>query len=156
MYCKDESTFLELIRNLELLITDPEAMILLDFQGEYLGSTDGNLSLFLVGLPRKTFVVDAIALEDKLPKLSPFMQNRSLRKVVWDGRLGYSELWHRYRIRLESVLDLQLVYLHERHKISRKTVVLLSGRTMALKDNKLLSLTAIENDLQSIPQICSS
>lgn len=147
VFCKDEKLFSELIQNLERLSTDPNAIILLDFQGQHLGSTDGDLCLFLVGLPMKTYVVDAIALEDRLPKLSPYLQDRRLRKIVWDGRLGYSEFWHRYGIRLENVLDLQLVYIHERYELLRKKVLHLSGRTIALKDKKLLSATAIENDL---------
>jgi len=123
-------------------------LILLDFQGTYLGNTDGDLSLLLLGLPTKSYVVDAIALEDRLPKLSPFLQSRKLRKVVWDGRLGYSELWHRYGIRLENVLDLQLVYLHEKYDLSQRKWVYLSGRTIAMREKNLLSPVAVESDLK--------
>ena len=69
---------------------------------------------------------------------------------MWDGRLGYSELWHRYGIRLENVLDLQLVYLHERYDVTQRKCVPLNGKVTAIKEKKLLSLTAVENEQQSM------
>jgi hypothetical protein len=146
VYCKDEKVYSELIRNLEALNAEENAMILLDFQGHQLGSVDGDLSLFLLGLPTKTYIVDAIALEDRLPELSPYLQGRRLRKIVWDGRLGYSELWHSHGIRLENTIDLQLVFLHGKHDFSRKKVFHLSGRTIALREKNLLSASVIDND----------
>jgi exonuclease 3'-5' domain-containing protein 1 len=124
-------------------------MMLLDFQGKGIGSTSGNLSLLQIGLTSKTFIVDAIALHDDIPQLAPFLQNRNIRKIVWDGRLGYSELWHRYAIRLENVLDLQLVYLHERYDVTQRKSIPLSGIMTAMKEKKLLPPTAVENELDS-------
>jgi hypothetical protein len=121
----------------------------LEFQGKGLGSTDGDLSLLQIGLPSKTFVVDAITLDDNIPRLASFLQNRNIRKIVWDGRLGYSELWHRYAIRLENVLDLQLVYLHERFDVTQRKSVPLNGKLTAIKEKKLVSPVAIEMELDS-------
>ena len=131
------------------LSNDLDAMIFLEFQGKGLGSTDGNLSLLQIGLTSKTFIVDAIALDDNIPRLASFLQNRNIRKIVWDGRLGYSELWHRYAIRLENVLDLQLVYLHERYDVTQRKSIPLSGKLTAIKEKKLLSPAAIEIELDS-------
>src|SRR5271167_1961821 len=114
-------------------------MIFLEFHGKGLGSTDGNLSLLQIGLTSKTFIVDAITLDHDIRRLAPFLQNRNIRKIVWDGRLGYSELWHQYAIRLENVLDLQLVYLHERYDVTQRKSIPLSGIMTAVKEKKLLS-----------------
>ena len=147
VYCKDESTFSELLRSLEAVTTEP---ILLDFQGKSLGSTDGDLSLLQIGLPTKTYVIDAIALEGYLPKLTTYLQSRAIQKIVWDGRLGYSELWHRHSIRLENVLDLQLVYLHERFDVTLRKCIPLSGKLSALREKGLLSPEAVEVELTSM------
>lgn len=147
IYCKDESTFSELLRSLEVVTVEP---ILLDFQGKSLGSTDGDLSLLQIGLPTKTYVVDAVALDGFIPKIAPYLQSRAIRKVVWDGRLGYSELWHRYGIRLENVLDLQLVYLHERYDFAQRKCIPLSGKLSALKEKNMLSEDLVEIELKSI------
>jgi len=95
-------------------------------------------------------VVDAIALEGSIPKLATYLQSRTIQKVVWDGRLGYSELWHRYAIRLENVLDLQLVYLHEKFDVTLRKCIPLSGKLAALKEKGLLSPEAVEVELISI------
>ena len=122
--------------------------MLLDFYGKKLGCTGGDLSILQIGLPKKTVVVDVIAVEDDIPRLSPFLQNRSIQKIVWDGRLGYSELWHRYDIRLENVLDLQLVYLHDRYDGTQQKSIPLSGKVSAIREKKLLSSIFLENELK--------
>lgn len=146
VFCNDESTFSELLRSLEAVTVEP---VLLDFQGKSLGSTDGDLSLLQIGLPTKTYVIDAIALEGSIPKLAAYLQSRTIQKVVWDGRLGYSELWHRYAIRLENVLDLQLVYLHERFDVILRKCIPLSGKLSALREKSLLSPDSVEVELKS-------
>jgi len=151
IYCKDEATFCTLLRNLDSLINDGPAHgggpLLLDFHGKHLGSTDGDLSLLVLGLPSKTYIVDAIVLDGEIPRLRTYLQDRRVRKFVWDGRSGYAELWHRYSIRLENVLDLQLVYLHEKYDASQRKCLLLHGKTVALREKQLLSPTAVESDL---------
>jgi 3'-5' exonuclease len=149
LYCDDDKTFSELVRNLESIDDEPNPMILIDFHGKGLGSKDGNLSLLQIGLPSKTYVVDAITLTAEIPRLRPFLQDRNIRKIVWDGRLGYSELWHRYGIRLENVLDLQLVYLHEKYDVTLRNSIPLSGRMAAIKEKKLLSAVVVESELKS-------
>jgi hypothetical protein len=115
-----------------------------------IGSTDGDLSILQIGLPLKTYIVDAITSPEDINKLGRYLRDRKLRKVVWDGRLGYSELWHRYGIRLENVLDLQLVYLHERYDVAQRKCVPLNGKVTAIKEKKLLSITAVENEQKSM------
>jgi hypothetical protein len=63
--------------------------------------------------------------------------------------LGYSELWHRYAIRLENVLDLQLVYLHERFDVILRKCIPLSGKLSALREKNLLSPDSVEVELKS-------
>jgi exonuclease 3'-5' domain-containing protein 1 len=126
------------------VLTDPKAVLFLDCHGKDLGSTDGELSLLILGLPESTYIVDAITLADDIPRLAPYLQNRDLRKVVWDGRLGYSELWHGFGIRLENVLNLQLAHLHGKYDITQRKSIPLSGKMTAVKDKKLLSAAGIE------------
>jgi hypothetical protein len=126
-----------------------DGLMLLDFQGRGVGNIGGDLSLLQIGLPSKTFMVDAVALDDNLGRLAPFLQSRNIRKVVWDGRLGYAELWHRYAIRLENALDLQLVYLHDRYDLGARKSVGLSGKLGAIRQLGLLPVETIESDLKS-------
>jgi len=83
-------------------------------------------------------------LSSNIPHLAPFLQSRKLRKVVWDGRLCYAELWHRFSIRLENVLDLQLVYLHGKYDFTQRKCFPLSGKVTAIKDQKLLPQAGVE------------
>jgi len=150
VYCAAEEDFSELIRNLKTFVEEPNAFILLDFEGKGVGSKDGVLSLLQLGLPTKTYIVDVVALDPEMSRLAPFLQNRKLQKIVWDGRLGYSELWHRYAIRLDNVLDLQLVYLHERFDTSQRKSFPLSGKIAALKERNLISPAEVEIELDRI------
>src|SRR5436190_13735599 len=125
-------------------------MMLLEFHGKGIGSIGGDLSVLQIGLTTKAFIVDAIALNDDIPRLTSFLQNRNIRKIVWDGRLGYSELWHRYAIRLENVLDLQLVYLHERYDVTQRKSIPLNGKMTAIKEKKSFSPAALEKELNSM------
>jgi hypothetical protein len=129
-----------------------DGLMLLDFQGRGVGNIGGDLSLLQIGLPSKTFMVDAVALDDDLGRLAPFLQSRNIRKVVWDGRSGYAELWHRYAIRLENVLDLQLVYLHDRYDLGARKSVAVSGKLGAIRQLGLLPVETIDSDLKSTSQ----
>lgn len=106
------------------------------------------MSLLQIGLPNKTYIVDAIALDKSIPRLAPFLQNRNLCKIMWDGRLGYSELYHRYAIRLENVLDLQILYLRERYDFSQRKSIPLSGKLAAIREKNLLSPAVVESELK--------
>jgi hypothetical protein len=146
-YCEDKETFSTVLRSLDSLIKDASTTpLLLDFHGNHVGSTDGNLSLLAMGLATHTYLVDARLLDAEIPRLAPYLQDRNLTKMVWDGRLGYAELWHRYKIRVENVLDLQLVYVQEKYDCLRRKCVLLSGKTGAMRERKLLSPAAVEDD----------
>ena len=111
------------------------------------------MSIIQIGLPAKTYIIDAIALDAQIPMLAPFLSDRNIRKIAWDARLGYSELRHRYKVRMQNVLDLQLVYLHERYDVSAQKCVPLSGKLTAIKEKKLLSPAAVEIELKSTPPI---
>jgi hypothetical protein len=140
-----------LLQRLDILV-EP-IPLLLDFQGKDLGNKDGQLSLLIFGLPDKTYIVDTVALSAEIPRLAPILQSRKLRKVVWDGRLGYSELWHGFGIRLENVLDLQLVYLHGKYDVTQRNGIPLSGKMTAIKDKKLLSPAGVEIEQKSTSQL---
>jgi|SRR5579859_137294 len=150
VYCTTEEALVELLRNLEELEHKADAFVLVDFHGKDLGSGNGSLSLIQFGFPDKSFIVDAVTLQPELHRLSPFLQGRKLQKVVWDGRLGCAELWHSFKIRMENVLDLQLVYLHEKYDVTSRKGIPLSGRMTALREMKLLPLSAIDVEQKSI------
>ena len=140
----------EVISALQVMEKAGDGIMLLAFQGKGVGNVGGTLSLLEIGLPSKTFIVDALAFHDDMGRLAPFLQSRNIRKVVWDGRLGYAELWHRYAIRLENVLDLQLVYLHDRYDLSVRKSVGLTGKMGAIRQKDLLPVEMSENDLKSM------
>jgi hypothetical protein len=131
------------------LLIEPNAVLFLDCHGKDLLNNDGQIGLLVLGLPEKAYIVDVVALSSNIPLLAPFLQNRKLRKVVWDGRLCYAELWHRFSIRLENVLDLQLVYLHGKYDFTQRKCFPLSGKVTAIKDQKLLPQAGVEIEQKS-------
>jgi len=150
VYYDDEGELSEVISALQVMEKAGDGNMLLAFHGKGVGNVGGNLSLLQIGLPSKTFIVDALAFHDDMGRLAPFLQSRNILKVVWDGRLGYAELWHRYGIRLENVLDLQLVYLHDRYDLSARKSVGLTGKLGAIRQKDLFPMETSESDLKSI------
>jgi hypothetical protein len=58
-------------------------------------------------------LVDVITYPQALVPLKTILEDSRLEKVVWDGRMDYSELWHGHGIKLTKPVDLQLVRVYE-------------------------------------------
>jgi exonuclease 3'-5' domain-containing protein 1 len=65
----------------------------------------------------KTYLIDAISLtNDNLRPLFDIIQSSSPTKIVFDGRMDFSALYHGRGITLHGVLDLQLVDVDSRRQ----------------------------------------
>jgi hypothetical protein len=87
--------------------------ILLDCEGRDLGRVGGKLGLIQIGVKQAIYLVDVITLPQALKSLKSVLEDPSLQKVVWDGRMDFSELWHGHGIKLAGVLDLQLLGVYQ-------------------------------------------
>lgn len=103
--------------------------IILDCEGHKLGEVGGKLSLLNLGVSHEDdegdehlsiFVIDVLAFQnDKAKHLIPIfdiLKSESIFKVVFDGRMDASELFHGHGIKLNNVLDLQLADISSREK----------------------------------------
>ncbi|KDQ17732.1 hypothetical protein BOTBODRAFT_105228 [Botryobasidium botryosum FD-172 SS1] len=95
--------------------------IALDCEGQNLGQEGGKLSLISVSpisLKKDSppiFLVDAVALDDRtLAPLFDLLRSNKPIKVVFDGRMDYSELAYRHGAQINGVLDLQLADIRSR------------------------------------------
>jgi len=95
--------------------------IALDCEGRDLGQKEGKLSLISVSPIRSEtenhpiFLVDAVALDDRaLGPLFDLLRSEKPIKVVFDGRMDYSELAHRHNVQLKGVIDIQLADVRSR------------------------------------------
>src|ERR1700761_3343590 len=91
-----------------------------DTEGRKLGTTYGKLSLISCRLlsgafAGSTYLVDVLPLsKGDLQPLFSILSDPSVTKIVWDGRMDYSELLHGFGITLRGVLDLQLADVRSR------------------------------------------
>ncbi|TDL16867.1 hypothetical protein BD410DRAFT_730761 [Rickenella mellea] len=86
--------------------------IILDCEGQQLGMVDGELSLIQLGTPnaQRVYLIDAVVLDrSSLQPVLDLLADEGKRKVVWDGRQDYSELYHGLGTPICNVLDLQIV-----------------------------------------------
>ena len=104
-------------------IKDTEAALLVsqtifvDCEGVNLGVYGGTLSILSLGvIPRDSpqrlniYLIDVSCLSRAL--LSPIfdvLMSPKVTKVLWDGRMDYSALYHGFGVRMRNVIDLQVV-----------------------------------------------
>ncbi|KAI0080490.1 hypothetical protein K474DRAFT_1615686 [Panus rudis PR-1116 ss-1] len=92
--------------------------LVLDSEGESLGTTGGALSVFCLGGSGKIFVFDALFLTDPSKKsiksLLDLLVNPAIPKVMWDGRCDFMELFLSYGVHLQGVVDLQIAEITSR------------------------------------------
>ena len=93
--------------------------VILDCEGRELGTRAGALSLVCLGDPegRNVFIFDILSLppealqllfSEVLDTVDSDSTKRKI-KVVWDGRMDYSELFFGHNYSLDHTLDLQLI-----------------------------------------------
>lgn len=116
-------TTLESIREAFDLLSK-SAVVILDCEGQDLGSSVGTLSLISLGTPESeaVYLIDAISVDNAALQtaLGQIVSNRSITKVVWDGRMDYSELFFGFSTPMENVLDLQIVDIISRSSTYRQ------------------------------------
>lgn len=110
-YCDTVETLEKLENEIRALSQEERQSpgILLDCEGRDLGRVGGKLGLIQIGVKDAIYLVDVITLPQSLDSVKIFLKDEGLQKVVWDGRMDFSELWHGHGIRLAGVLDLQLL-----------------------------------------------
>ncbi|KLO14445.1 hypothetical protein SCHPADRAFT_939514 [Schizopora paradoxa] len=111
--CNNEKTIAEVVQFL-----NQTSCVFLDCEGRDLGTRNGALSIISLGsLHSETiYLVDVVSLSpDLLQPVFDLLGNENLRKVVWDGRMDFSELFFGHATAIDAnVLDLQLVDITSR------------------------------------------
>src|SRR5258706_8920154 len=92
--------------------------LVLDCEGHNLGTSGGRLSIILlrgVTADSQTYIIDVTQLTP--PSLRPILDlllSPSIQKIVFDGRMDFSALYHELGVELQNVVDLQLVDIMSR------------------------------------------
>ena len=92
--------------------------VVLDCEGHNLGTSGGKLSIILlrgVTADSQTFLIDVpkLSFTSILPILD-LLRSPNIRKIVFDGRMDFSALYHELGVELQNVVDLQLVDIMSR------------------------------------------
>lgn len=88
--------------------------LILDCEGVNLGERGGSLSLITLRTTypssARTYLIDVVRLSPSdLQPVFDLLRSSSILKVVFDGRMDFSALYHGHGVELQSVLDVQLV-----------------------------------------------
>ena len=114
--CADEHSLADAITAIQ-----SSPAVILDCEGVNLGLQGGCLSLISLrpATPptSQTYLIDTVILTgDELRPLFDIIQSSSPTKIVFDGRMDFSELFHGYGVSMQGVLDLQLADVHSRRQ----------------------------------------
>jgi exonuclease 3'-5' domain-containing protein 1 len=114
--CADESSLADAITAIQ-----PASVLALDCEGKYLGVEGGTLSLInlraLEPETSKIYLIDTVSLtKDQLGPIFDIIQSFSVTKIVFDGRMDFSELYHGWSVSLRGVFDLQLADVDSRRQ----------------------------------------
>jgi exonuclease 3'-5' domain-containing protein 1 len=88
--------------------------LILDCEGPQLGQCGGSLSLITLRTtapsPIRTYIIDVVSLpRTALEPVFDILRSSNVCKVLFDGRMDYSALYHGYGVELHNLLDVQLV-----------------------------------------------
>ncbi|KAI0092671.1 ribonuclease H-like domain-containing protein [Irpex rosettiformis] len=91
--------------------------IFMDCEGVELGVDGGSLSILSLGvIPPNSpqtlniYLIDVAHLSlGHMRPVYDLLASRNVTKVVWDGRMDYSALCHNFGVRMQNVIDLQIV-----------------------------------------------
>ena len=88
--------------------------LILDCEGVNLGVRGGSLSLITLRTVRpsfaQTYLIDIVRLSPAaLAPVFALLRSSSVLKIVFDGRMDFSALYHGHGVEIQGVLDLQLV-----------------------------------------------
>jgi len=93
--------------------------LILDCEGLRLGERGGSLSLLTLRTtapsPIRTYIIDIVSLpRTGLEPVFDILRSSNVCKVLFDGRMDYSTLYHDYGVELKNLLDIQLVDIASR------------------------------------------
>lgn len=90
--------------------------IIVDCEGETLGKIGGSLSIISLGSTSTMdiFLIDVLRLHNSLSPVFDLLQSTEMVKIVFDGRMDFSALYHEFGVHLRNVIDLQLVDIRSR------------------------------------------
>lgn len=114
IYCDSPATFAS-----ALWVLRNAPYVILDCEGYNLGRAGGCATLICLGTPfaEHIFLFDllsTIITSRDVYSLLQLLCDRSVLKVVWDGRMDYLEILSTYGVALDGVLDLQVVEVASR------------------------------------------
>jgi hypothetical protein len=93
--------------------------LVLDCEGDNLGTSGGRLSLIIlrgVSPDSQTYIIDVPQLTlTSLKPILDLLRSPNIQKIVFDGRMDFSALYHELGVELQNVLDLQLVDIMSRY-----------------------------------------
>ena len=104
------------VRNAESVLKASQT-VFVDSEGVDLGVRGGTLSVRSIGAipqhaPQRLHIslIDVASVPLKhLRPVFDLLASSDVTKVVWDGRMDYSALYHDYGVRMRNVIDLQIV-----------------------------------------------
>ncbi|KAJ7245378.1 ribonuclease H-like domain-containing protein [Mycena haematopus] len=92
-------------------------VLFLDCEGDNLGVKSGHLSLISLGTPTQegAYIINVLAIgKAGLQPIFNLLESTEVRKVVFDGRMDQSALFHEYGVTMQNVVDLQLADIKSR------------------------------------------
>lgn len=128
--------------------------LLLDCEGQNIGSPDGILSLISVGTAgsKEIFVLDVLRLRDRthplLVQFLQFLQNPTILKVIWDGRMDYAEIYATFGVKLLGVLDLQIAEVMGRATVKGEQDFQRRGRLRRIFDKEITSNLSLRSNMR--------
>jgi len=101
--------------------------LILDCEGLRLGERGGALSLITLRTtapsPIRTYIIDVARLpRSALQPVFDILSSPNVLKVLFDGRMDYSALYHDHGVELNNVLDIQLADVASRQKRGERQV----------------------------------
>jgi len=114
--CADDSNLANAIAAIQ-----PASALALDCEGNDLGVEGGTLNLIsLRALEPETsriYLINTIGLvKVQLNPVFDIIKSSLVTKIVFGGRMDFSELYHGWGVSLRGVLDLQLADVESRHQ----------------------------------------
>ncbi|KAJ7258418.1 ribonuclease H-like domain-containing protein [Mycena haematopus] len=119
-YCDKEIVVLEATKSLQDC-----PLLFFDCEGENMGVQSGHLWLISLGTAspgsQRIYLFDVLAIgTEGLKPIFDLLASNQIQKVVFDGRMDQSALYHEYGVTMQNVLDLQLADIKSRPRRGEK------------------------------------
>ena len=106
----DETGLKDAISELKGKVAERKALLAVDCEGDSL-SRKGALTIITVATEEKVYIFDVLKLGQLVftSGLGEILEDKSREKLTFDCRQDSDALWHQFKVKLEGVLDLQLL-----------------------------------------------